>query len=105
MNNSNLFFIAWSIKAQNQRIPFSTCLKKAWENKKLISRMENEIVEFVFTKSDGSIRIAEGTRMNFKNNDKSIKDRSIKQRGAIAFFDTKVNQIRSFRAISLNATF
>lgn len=82
-------------------LAFSECLKKAWANFKLVSKMKTGIVKFYYQKVDGSIREAWGTlksdmlpatKGERKNND-TVQ----------VYFDTEVNEYRCFKKLNLVA--
>lgn len=57
---ANVMNLAWSFVKKNG-FTLSTALKCAWANIKLVSAMRNKIVQFYFTKVDGTRRQAFGT--------------------------------------------
>lgn len=59
-DKKNVFTLAWQF-ARQTGLSFSECLKKAWANIKLKSKMSSQIVRFYFQKVDGSTREAWGT--------------------------------------------
>ena len=82
---------------------FSECLKKAWQNFKLKSKMKKQIVRFYFLKVDGTIREAWGTicpdiipptehTTNRKAND-TVQ----------VYYDTEKQEYRSFKKFNLVA--
>lgn len=58
-DKKNVFTLAWQF-ARQTGLSFSECLKKAWQNFKLKSKMSTQIVRFYFQKVDGSTREAWG---------------------------------------------
>ena len=103
MSNSNVFFRAWGIKRSNPSFTFRKSLKMAWKAEKLNRNMNGgNIVEFVFKKVDGTIRIAKGTiPESGERADLSI--RTPKQRATVNFFDVEKDAWRSFKAVELLA--
>ena len=59
-DKKTVFYLAWQF-ARQTGLSFSECLKKAWANIKLKSKMSTQIVRFYFQKVDGSTREAWGT--------------------------------------------
>ena len=80
---------------------FSVCLKRAWANFKLVSKMQKGIVKFYFQKVDGSIREAWGT-LNEKliptttGTDKRAKNETVQ-----TYFDTEKQEFRCFKKLNL----
>lgn len=59
-DKKNVFTLAWQF-ARQTGLSFSECLKKAWANIKLKSKMSSQIIRFYFQKVDGTTREAWGT--------------------------------------------
>lgn len=105
MRNSNVFFRAWSIKKQNPQFTMRKALLTSWRADKLRHAMSNgQIVEFVFVKLDGTIRIAKGTLPEVKDELKfglSGKLRTVGQHSVINYYDVDKEGWRSFKATNL----
>ena len=105
MRNSNLFYRAWSIKKLNPMYTFRKALIVSWRAEKLHRAMrDGNVVEFVFIKKDGSIRIAEGT---LPNGDFSSSERvkTLAQNSVVNYFDVQKDGWRSFKADRLQTVF
>ena len=105
MRNSNLFFRAWAIKKENPSFTFRKALIQSWKAEKLHRKMHGgNVVEFVYVKLDGSIRIASGTlpevKESFNQNKKTYGQHSV-----VNYFDVDANGWRSFKADRLTASF
>ncbi len=96
---SQLFKTAWQF-AKMTGANFAVCLRKAWANYKLKTRMQNEIVRFYFQKVDGSIREAWGTLRSDLLPETSENDRR-KNESVQVYFDTEVNAFRCFKKFNL----
>ena len=78
---------------------FAKCLKMAWDNFKLVQKLQKGIVRFYFKKLDGSIREAWGT---LKNLDEKVKgDNRSKNPTVQVYFDTEVQEFRCFKKLNL----
>ncbi len=78
---------------------FANCLKMAWDNFKLVQKLQKGIVRFYFKKVDGSIREAWGT---LKNLDEKVKgDNRSKNPTVQVYFDTEVQEFRCFKKLNL----
>jgi len=105
MRNSNLFLRAWSIKKQNQNYTFRKALKVSWRAEKLHrSMIGGNVVEFVFIKKDGSIRIATGT-LPTESFSTSERIKTLAQNSVVNYFDVDSNGWRSFKADRLQMVF
>jgi hypothetical protein len=99
---TNVFFQAHAIKSANPNLTFGTSLVKAWELYRLRKRMGNEIVEFVYKKSDGTIRIANGTLNQYIAETKGTSTRkSYKQFNTMPYFDVEAKGWRAFKVSGL----
>jgi hypothetical protein len=101
-NKSEIFKQAWMFFRQTG-ISFAECLKKAWDNFKLVLKMKSGIVMFRFIKvSDGTIRQAFGTLQEsviadkIKGDDNRAKNPTIQ-----TYFDTEKQAFRSFKKFNL----
>ena len=96
---SKIMELAWQF-AKQTGCEFSECLKKAWANYKLVSKMKAGIVRFYFQKVDGTTREAWGTLKNVETkiqaNDKRTKNNTVQ-----VYFDTEVNEFRCFKKLNL----
>jgi hypothetical protein len=92
MRQSRVLFRAWAIKKATPSFTFRKALLVSWRTEKLKMQMEGgNIVQFVYVKNDGSIRIAEGTIPTdyvSANND-SVK--TYGQHSVVNYFDTVAN--------------
>ena len=91
-----VFKRAWNL-FNNAFGTFSECLKQAWKAVKLKAKMTKGIVEFEFVKSNGDVRKAFGTLTQSISKGKGKPS----PLSIIAFLDTEINQIRSFKIDSL----
>lgn len=102
----NIFFRAWAIKTASPNLKFATALKKAWRIESLRKQLQSGTVEFVYKKSDGTIRIAQGT---LKSDVAFIKGgqtrKSYKQFIAMPYFDIEANGWRAFKVTNLVTIF
>jgi len=107
MNNSNLFFRAWSIKKLNPKYTFRKALMQSWRAEKLYRSMRGgNVVEFVYIKLDGSIRIASGTIPELNDQfSTSERVKTLAQNSVVNYFDLEANGWRSFKADRLQAIF
>lgn len=94
----NVMFMAWRFFRITGET-FAECLKKAWENIKLVQCMRVGIVRFYFQKVDGTIREAWGTLKNVE--DKVKGDRRTKNETIQVYFDTERQEFRSFKRFNL----
>lgn len=90
-DKKTIFALAWQFFKQTG-YSFSDCLKKAWQNFKLKSKMKKQIVEFYYKKLDGSIRQAFGTLANTPPATTNRKPNE----NLFTYFDTIKNEWRSF---------
>ena len=90
---------AWQL-VKSAGLTLSEALKKAWKAVKLKSKLLSGIVEFSFTKKDGSIRKAKGTLRSdlFKYEPKGSNTKNYK---SVAYYDLDANGFRSFSIGSL----
>ena len=88
----------WKATGQAWRI----CMIKAWQLYRLAKSMRERVVTFYYTKSDGSIRKAEGTLKNLPAGitfgGKRITKQSYK---TMAYFDVRKNGFRCFKIENL----
>lgn len=105
MRNSNLFYRAWSIKKLNPQYTFRKALIVSWRAEKLHRSMSGgNVVEFVYIKLDGSIRIASGT-LPVQDFSTSERVKTLAQNSVVNYFDTDANGWRSFKADRLQTVF
>lgn len=78
------------------------CMLKAWELYRLAKKMRNGVVKFAYEKTDGSIRLAEGTLMDVPAGatvrGKRITKPSYK---TFAYFDIQKAEMRCFKIENL----
>lgn len=78
------------------------CMIKAWKLYKLAKAMREGVVEFVYSKADGTTRIARGTLVNVPAGatlrGKKVTKPSYK---TMTYFDVDRNAFRSFRVENL----
>ena len=80
----------------------SECLKRAWNNFKLVAAMRTRIVKFYFQKVDGSIREAYGTLKSDLIPETKGDDR--KRNDTVqTYFDTERQEYRCFKKLNLVA--
>ena len=96
---SKVFNYAWQI-VKRTGLFFSVALVRAWKVYKLRKRMIKETVKFTFKKLDGSLRLAYGTlkqpqQRNF------IKSKRTPNFKTVCFYDTLINDFRSFKVENL----
>jgi len=102
----NIFFRAWAIKTASPNLRFATALKKAWAIDSLRRKMQSGTVEFVYKKSDGTIRIAQGTLKSDKAVVKGGQTtKSYKQFNTMPYFDIEANGWRAFKVNQLVTIF
>jgi hypothetical protein len=100
INRSEIFKTAWMFFKQTG-IEFGKCLKRAWDNFKLVIKMKTQIVRFYFQKVDGTTREAWGTLQDSIIADK-IKGSNNKKNDTVqTYFDTEKNAFRSFKKFNL----
>ena len=105
MSNSNLFFRAWAIKTQNPNFTFRKALTSAWRAEKLQRQMSGgNVVEFVYIKMDGSVRIAKGTIPELKMGLEG-KLNTVGQNSVVKYFDVDKEEWRCFKAVQLATVF
>lgn len=105
MTNSNLFFRAWAIKKQNPSFTFRKALISSWKAEKLTREMSGgNVVEFVYVKIDGTVRIAKGTIPELKMGLEG-KIKTIGQNSVVNYFDLDKEEWRSFKAVQLATKF
>ena len=101
MKRVNVFLRAWAIKKQYPQFTFRKALKIAWRAEKLVSNMRGgNVIEFVYVKSDGTIRIAKGT-VNDTLAESIFRGLSEKERVCVTYFDVEKESYRRFRATQL----
>ena len=81
-DKKNVFTLAWQF-ARQTGLSFRECLKKAWANIKLKSKMSTQIVRFYFQKVDG-------TQQSRKTNN-TVQ----------VYFDTECHEYRCFKKFNL----
>lgn len=105
MRHSNVFFRAWSIRKQNPQFTMRKALLTSWRAEKLRKSMEGgNVVEFVFVKLDGTIRIAKGTIPELKMGLEG-KIKTVGQNSVVNYFDVEKDAWRSFKAVQLVQVF
>jgi len=105
MTNSNLFFRAWAIAKQNPQFTFRKALISSWKAEKLTREMSGgNVVEFVYIKKDGSVRIAKGTIPELKFGLEG-KIKTVGQNSVVKYFDIEADGWRSFKAVQLATKF
>jgi len=105
MRKSNVFFRAWAIRKQNPNFTMRKALITSWRADKLRKAMEHgNVVEFVFVKVDGTIRIAKGTLPELKLGLEG-KIKTVGQNSVINYFDVDKGDWRSFKATNLVVQF
>ena len=96
---SKVFNYAWQI-VKSTGVKFNVALVKAWRIYKLRKRMIKETVKFSFKKIDGSLRVAYGTLKQPQR--KFFVKRKTKQNfKTVCFYDTLINDFRSFKVENL----
>ena len=90
---------AWEL-VKSAGLTLSEALKKAWKAVKLKSKLLSGIVEFSFTKKDGSIRKAIGT-LDLALFDYESKGSQKDNYKSVAYYDLDANGFRSFSIGSL----
>lgn len=97
-DKKNVFTLAWQF-ARQTGLSFSECLKKAWANIKLKSKMSSQIVRFYFQKVDGLTREAWGTLRPdlLPPTQQSRKTNNTVQ----VYFDTECHEYRCFKKFNL----
>lgn len=81
---------------------FSIAMKKAWKAHKIEFQMQVFVSKFQFIKSDGSLRVANGTQEFSKIPENKLpKFGSVDSPEIIKFFDTDIQDWRSFNASTL----
>lgn len=96
---SNVMHMAWRFWHTTRRA-FSECLRLAWQNFKLVRRMQTEIVRFYFMKVDGSVREAWGTLRSDLVPATDGADRK-KNDTVQVFYDTENNSWRCYKRLNL----
>lgn len=91
-----IFLTAWRFCRQTG-LSFSECLCKAWANFKLRKRMQTEIVQFYYTKLDGSQRQAFGKLYDLPETLGTRKPNE----NLFTYFDTMANGWRSFYKVNI----
>lgn len=92
-----VFFYAYNLKQSIGDITWSECMKRAWKLIKLVIRLHQGSVKFLYRKVDGSIRAAYGT---LRTSDLTLSHGSRSKKpnfGTICYFDLEKWQYRSFR--------
>lgn len=79
---------------------FGECLRQAWANFKLVSKMRKGIVKFYFQKVDGSLREAYGT-LCAKLIPPTGDDKRKKNDTVQVYYDTESCQYRCFKKLNL----
>ncbi len=98
-NLSNIIAMAWRFFRITGE-SFADCLRKVWQNFKLVAAMRARIVRFYYRKVDGSIREAWGTlRADLipptTGNDRKRNDT------VQTYFDTERGEYRCFKKFNL----
>lgn len=96
---TKVFKYAWQI-VKSTGVKFKVALVRAWRIYKLRKRMIKETVKFTFKKIDGSLRVAYGTlkepRQKF-----FVKRKTNQDFKTVCFYDTLINEFRSFKVENL----
>lgn len=94
---SRVMKIAWQIRKRVHKA-WRLCLKKAWEVIKLERALRKGVVNFRYTKTDGSLRMAVGTLRNIPSGT-TYNGRRVTKQGyrVFKYFDVERNAFRSFR--------
>ena len=100
LNKSNIFKTAWQFFRQTG-ISFSECLKKAWENAKLVLKLQTGIIKFYFQKVNGEIREAWGTLQKEIIQDKLKGGKRVQNNTIQVYFDTEKQEFRCFKKFNL----
>jgi hypothetical protein len=99
---SNIMAMAWRFFRTTGQT-FSDCLRKAWQNFKLVAAMRIRIVRFYFQKTDGTIREAWGTLRTDLMPTTTGDDR--KRNDTVqTYYDTEKQAFRSFKRFNLVST-
>lgn len=93
-----IFLTAWQFFKQTG-LTFSECLKKAWANFKLRNKMQTQIVEFYYKKTNGEIRQAFGKLYDTP----AVKGVRQNNENLFTYFDTVADGWRSFYKFNLVA--
>ena len=80
--------MAWRFWHTTRRA-FGDCLRLAWQNFKIVRRMQTDVVKFYFQKVDGSIREAWGT----------LREDIVSP--VKVYFDTERQEWRCFKRLNL----
>ena len=96
---TKVFKYAWQI-VKSTGVKFKVALVKAWRIYKLRKRMIKETVKFSFKKIDGSLRVAYGTLKQPQRNF-FVKRKTKQNFKTVCFYDTLINDFRSFKVESL----
>lgn len=96
---SKVFNYAWQI-VKRTGLFFSVALVRAWKVYKLRKRMIKETVKFTFKKLDGSLRLAYGT-LKQPQQKGFIKRKRNQNFKTVCFYDTLINDFRSFKVENL----
>lgn len=96
---SNVMSLAWQFVKRNG-YNISEALKAAWRNVKLVAAMHVKIVQFFFTKVDGTIRQAFGTLEGDKLPEGKGSGRKPNDSVQV-YFDTEKGEFRCFKKCNL----
>lgn len=98
IKRSDVLFMAWAIRRQNQFLTWGQCQAQAWKVLRLRAILRIGVASFTFQKNDGEVREAKGTLNNdlFQYEYKGTeRPEALTQ---IKYFDLDQNAWRSFRA-------
>lgn len=102
---SELFRTAWQMLRGGLFTNFANALKCAWQKVKaaqnLISKMRAGVVEFSFTKIDGTERKAKGTLNSSLFSYQHKTTDSKKNASIVVYYDMEANGFRSFKLNNL----
>jgi hypothetical protein len=96
---TKVFNYAWQI-VKRTGLSFSVALVRAWKVYKLRKRMIKETVKFTFKKLDGSLRLAYGT-LKQPQQKFFVKRKNKQNFKTVSFYDTLINDFRSFKVENL----
>nr|DAV59067.1 MAG TPA: hypothetical protein [Caudoviricetes sp.] len=92
--------MAWRFWHTTRRA-FGDCLRLAWQNFKIVRRMQTDVVKFYFQKVDGSIREAWGTLREDIVSPVNGNPHHKKNDTVQVYFDTERQEWRCFKRLNL----
>lgn len=92
-NLSDIMKAAHAIQHSDASTTWAACLRLAWKSAKLAKKMRHDVCKFLYTKADGSLRIAYGTLFGVPATSGNRKPNILVQ----PYFDKEVDGWRSFR--------